>query len=71
MNECEQRKHFLKDGHQVEGWTVVPVCVRVHKQKVDHGPRDHVENRSRRHAEQCKGGYYFKGTHTLLTEPVQ
>jgi hypothetical protein len=46
-------------------------AVRVHKQKVEHGPRDHVEHRSRQDSEHCKGGHYFNGTHRLSTAPVQ
>ncbi len=45
--------------------------VRVHKQKVDHGPQDHVEHRSKQDSEGCKGGMYFKGVERLSTQPVE
>ena len=46
-------------------------AVRIHKQKVSHGPDDHVEHRSRQDSERCKGGIYFKGTHQLSLMPVE
>lgn len=45
-------------------------AVRVHKQKVPHGPRDHVEHRSRQDSEGCRGGAYFKGEHRMSLMPV-
>ena len=45
--------------------------VRVHKQKVEHGPTDHVEHRSRQDSKGCKGGIYFEGTHQLSLKPVE
>ena len=46
-------------------------AVRVHKQKVGHGPEDHVEHRSRQDSERCRGGIYFKGTHQMSLVPVE
>jgi hypothetical protein len=45
-------------------------AVRVHKQKVAHGPQDHVEHRSRQDSEGCKGGDHFQGTHRTSSHPV-
>jgi hypothetical protein len=44
--------------------------VRVHRQQVEHGPQDHVEHRSRKDSEGCKGGHYFQGMHRLSSRPV-
>ena len=44
--------------------------VRIHRQQVEHGPADHVEHRSRRDSEGCKGGHYFLGAHRLSDSPV-
>ncbi len=44
--------------------------VRVHKQNVAHGPRDHVEHLSRQDSENCRGGHYFKGEHRMSLRPV-
>ena len=46
-------------------------AVRLHKQKVPHGPQDHVEHRSRQDSEGCKGGIYFQGTHQKSSHPVE
>lgn len=46
-------------------------AVRVHKQKVSHGPKDHVEHKSRQDSERCKGGVYFKGLHQLSLMPIE
>lgn len=45
-------------------------AVRVHKQNVDHGPKDHVEHRSKQDSENCRGGHYFKGEHKPSQNPV-
>lgn len=45
--------------------------IRVHKQKVDFGPVDHVEHRSHIDSENCKGGIYFKGIHKVSLDPVE
>jgi hypothetical protein len=44
--------------------------VRVHKQNVEHGPRDHVEHLSRQDSENCLGGHHFKGEHQMSSQPV-
>ena len=44
--------------------------VRVHKQRVPHGPTDHVEHLHRQDAVNCKGGHDFGGTHQMSTIPV-
>jgi hypothetical protein len=44
--------------------------VRVHKQNVAHGPRDHVEHMSCQDSENCRGGHYFKGEHKMSSQPV-
>lgn len=45
--------------------------VRVHKQKVEHGPKDHVEHVISADSRRCRGGYHFKGTHQRSAEPVE
>lgn len=44
--------------------------VRVHKQNVEHGPKDHVEHRTKQDSENCRGGHYFKGEHKMSHAPV-
>jgi hypothetical protein len=44
--------------------------VRTHRQKVAHGPQDHVEHRSRQDSVGCRGGIYFDGSHRLSATPV-
>jgi hypothetical protein len=46
-------------------------AVRVHLQKADHGPQDHVEHRSRQDSEHCRSGIHFQGEHRLSLQPVQ
>jgi len=46
-------------------------AVRLHKQKVDHGPKDHVEHRSRQDSEHCQGGIYFQGKQRLSSQSVE
>jgi hypothetical protein len=46
-------------------------AVRVHMRKEAHGPKDHVEHRSRQDSEHCQGGIYFQGEHRLSLQPVQ
>lgn len=45
-------------------------AIRIHKQKVKHGPQDHVEHRLRQDSEHCRGGIYFKEPHQLSSQPV-
>ena len=44
---------------------------RLHKQRVPHGPRDHVEHLSRTDSINCQGGHYFRfGTlHQMSSNP--
>lgn len=44
--------------------------VRIHRQKVPHGPEDHVEHLSRQDSAGCLGGHYFEGVHQMSTAPV-
>jgi hypothetical protein len=44
--------------------------VRLHKQRVDHGPQDHVEHYSRQDSEGRPGGVHFQGTDRILSNPV-
>jgi hypothetical protein len=47
-------------------------AVRFHQQQVAHGPKDHVEHRSRQDSEHCMGGVYYEGPlHQLSTQPVE
>ena len=45
-------------------------AVRLHKQKVETGPPDHVEHRVRQDSEGCRAGHYFQGTHRMSSVPV-
>lgn len=45
--------------------------VKLHKQKVPHGPMDHVEHKERQDSEGCKGGFYFQGTHKMSEHPIE
>jgi hypothetical protein len=44
--------------------------VRVYKQKLPHGPQDHVEHILHQDSENCCGGYFFKGEHRMSLNPV-
>jgi hypothetical protein len=46
-------------------------AVRVHRQQIPQGPRDHVEHRSRRDSEGCPGGHYFQGIARLSSNPIE
>lgn len=47
-------------------------AVRVHKQRVDHGPKDHVEHLSRQDSTYCIGGMHYKGGETRMSSlPVE
>ena len=46
-------------------------AVRVYLQKVNHGPKDHVEHRSRQDSAHCRGGVDFHDKHRLSMQPVQ
>lgn len=46
--------------------------VRFHKQRQEHGTRDHVEHRSRADSIGCRGGHYFEGgPHRMSLNPVK
>ena len=44
--------------------------VRLHKQKVEHGPQDHVEHYSRQDSEGCPAGHYYQGAQRMSSDPV-
>jgi hypothetical protein len=44
--------------------------VRIHRQKQAHGTRDHVEHLIHEDSENCKGGFFFKGTHRMSSNAV-
>ena len=46
-------------------------AVRLHRQKVAHGPQDHVEHLSRQDSTGCRGGIHFDGNRRLSVQPVQ
>ncbi len=46
-------------------------AVQVHRQRVNHGPRDHVEHRSRQDSEHCRGGSYFNGIHRISLAAIE
>jgi hypothetical protein len=86
MYDCEARLLFVENGAKVWRWETRAVkaigddrdvrcmhchgVVRLHRQKVPHGPADHVVHVRRRDSEYCRGGHYFKGEHRLSDEPV-
>lgn len=46
-------------------------AVRLHRQQVEHGPKDHLEHRLRQDSEHCQGGIYYVGPpHQMSTQPV-
>lgn len=48
-------------------------AMQIHRQQVEHGPRDHVEHRLRQDSESCCAGFHFKGgpeDHKMSTQPV-
>lgn len=45
--------------------------VRVHKQKVPHGPADHVEHLRTVDSRNCRSGHHFEGTHKRSDQPVE
>lgn len=46
-------------------------AVQIHRQKVPHGPQDHVEHRSRQDSTGCLGGVYFDGSHRRSSQPIE
>ena len=46
-------------------------AVRLHRQKVENGPQDHVEHRLRQDSEGCRAGHYFQGEHRESSAPVK
>lgn len=47
-------------------------AVRIHKQQVPNGPRDHVEHMLRQDSVHCQGGNYYDGQgQRLSTQPVE
>lgn len=46
-------------------------AVRVHRQKVAHGPQDHVEHLSHQDSTGCKGGIHFDGNHRKSLQPIE
>ena len=90
MYECEVKRPFVRDGVRTLEWVMRPVkeitdgsqircmhChgeVRIHRQRVAHGPRDHVEHRSGKDSEHCRGGSLFRGDdadHKGSNDPVR
>ena len=46
-------------------------AVRIHKQKVDHGAKDHVEHLSHQDSMYCVGGHYYEGGDTRMSlQPI-
>lgn len=45
-------------------------AVRIHRQKVAHGPQDHVEHLSRQDSTGCMAGVHFDGSHRLSMQPL-
>jgi hypothetical protein len=60
---------FIADGNRIR-CTHCHGAVRVHRQRVAHGPADHVEHLSRADSTSCRGGHYFDGTHRMSSQPV-
>lgn len=46
-------------------------AIRVHKQRVAHGPADHVEHISTQDSRHCKGGVHFCGEHQMSLNPIE
>jgi hypothetical protein len=77
QNGAEVKRWVVVEASTVEG---VPAnklrcmhcfgAVRVYKQRVPHGPQDHVEHKSRQDSRGCLGGVYFEGEHRASMQPV-
>ena len=45
-------------------------AARMHRNRVVHGPADHVEHRRKVDSQFCELGYYFSGEHRMSDRPV-
>lgn len=89
MYDCEVKRLFKKDGKHERRWVSAEVLkiddgaeircvhchgeVRIHRQRQENGPKDHVEHRSGDDARHCRGGAEFRGTdadHRMSPNPV-
>lgn len=89
MYSCEVKRRRVVDGEERRDWFTKEVgtlqdgelirclhChgkVRIHRQRVEHGPQDHVEHLSSDDANHCRGGAAFHGTeadHRMSPTPV-
>jgi hypothetical protein len=53
----------VKDIHDATAIIRCAHChgvVKIHRQRVAHGPGDHVEHQARQDSEWCRGGVYFQ-----------
>ncbi|MCC6509029.1 MAG: hypothetical protein IT423_07975 [Pirellulaceae bacterium] len=86
MTRCQVKRKYKIDGAKEWRWCEVAVTevregedirclhchgnVRVHRQKIETGPQDHVEHKSRDESKSCQGGHSFEGTHRQSAKPV-
>lgn len=45
--------------------------VRLHRRKIQHGPKDHVEHKSHLDSEGCSLGHYYQGKSKISNSPVE
>ena len=85
--ECEVKRLFMENGQRVRKWIRRGVSladdgdpircyeckgkVRLHRQRIQNGPKDHVEHRDRKDSEGCSLGHYYLGTPKTSSDPVE
>lgn len=85
--ECEVKRPFMENGERIHKWVRREVSlvsdgdpircyeckgkVRLHRQRTQSGPKDHVEHRERKDSERCPKGYYFLGIEMPSNFPVE
>lgn len=85
--ECEVKRPFMDNGQRIRKWIRREVSlvddgdpircyeckgrVRLHRQRIENGPQDHVEHMSRQDSEGCPLGYYYLGTAKPSTNPAE
>lgn len=85
--ECEVKRPFMENGQRVRRWIRREVSliekqdqircyeckgkVRLHRQRIPNGPKDHVEHRERSDSEGCSLGHYYLGKPQASSDPVE
>lgn len=85
--ECEVKRLHQIDGKRFWKWIIKSateieksekircnLCkgkVRLHKQRISAGPKDHVEHIHQEHSKICPNGFYFLGESMISIRPVE